>query len=181
MDTNNTTAAVETAEEKNVISIPTPISIVRNEVTMQYEKAEMTRGKNSGWVYPKLNVTKENLDSYIAHAGVDNVVKILDQVHKIKSQGWWEDALENSTNEDGTIDTDKAVLLFSKNATDFSARGESIPTLKARREELVALMTKLDTNASDFYMNFRSMSDEIKEINATIASKKRSKDDEDKE
>ena len=96
---------------------------------------------------------------------------------KLTAQGWWEDALENNTKE-GIVDYDAAVAVFSKLASDFSARGESIPALKLRREELVAAMTILDTNAPDFFIKFNDMSTEVKEINAIIASKKRKTDEE---
>lgn len=180
-----TTSAVSNvtnnSEDNQVDSVPSiqPISVTRNEVSVTYEEAEMTRGNNKGWKYPKLNITEENLDTFVAHIGPKIVAKKLDALMKLTAQGWWEDALENNTKE-GIVDYDAAVAVFSKLASDFSARGESIPALKLRREELVAAMTVLDTNAPDFFIKFNDMSTEVKEINAIIASKKR-KTDEDKD
>lgn len=156
----------------------TSADVPRNEVSLTFIHTEIMRGKEKGWNYLAPDVNEGNLDTVIAWMGRAIAASKLGAFLRGMSQGWWGDAEEEAKDkETGVLDMAKAYEVFAKLATDFSARGESIPKLKEAIEELVNQMTELDPTDGDFAMKFASYAKEVKELQLAISLKRRKTDE----
>lgn len=164
------------SEETTTVSATTipNIDITRSEVTLSYQETELMRGDNKGWKYPNITITADNLQDVIKHIGTEIIVDKLSAMMRVASQNWWEEATKASTDkETGKLNLDQAIAAFSKLATDFSARGDSIPELKKQIEELVNQITSADPTAEGFKAKVTDLSSKIKGLQAVILTKKR--------
>jgi hypothetical protein len=154
---------------------PLPSIVVkRNEIDLEFKSNTVTRGDNKGWQYLAPEVTAENVDSVVGWMDRKTAAKKLGGVLKQYSQGWYADAEEEATDtETGQVDKDKLVEVFGKLASDFSARGESIPELKGQIDELVELMTNLNPTDADFGTKFQSYAQEVKDLQLAISMQRR--------
>lgn len=149
------------------------IAVTRNDVELVYKEEQLKKGKDKGWKYPSIVVTQDNLSKIIGYMG-DKLLGKINTIFRQLTQGWWEEALEDAKDKvTGTVDLDKAIESFKKLATDFSARGESLPELKERINELVDQMTDLSTDDPEWATKFASMSAEIKQLKLDIEAKRR--------
>jgi hypothetical protein len=151
-----------------------PLQVKRNEAEIEFTDTEVHRGDEKGWPFLQPVVNLDNLDTVIAWIGRDNVAGKLGGMLRQLSQGWYEEAETQATDkETGKVNLQKCREVFTEMAQAFSARGESIPDLKNRIEELTNMMVDLDMGEDTDLKKFAEYAKEIKSLQVAVASKKR--------
>lgn len=165
----------EVAEQPKVKRTPlASLTVKRNETDGLFVDTEVKRGEDKGTPFLQPEVTESNLDTWIAWIGRNNVAAKLQATLRQLSQGWWFEALDQATDAvTKMLNMDKAREVYAELASSFSARGESIPALKAEIEELVNSMTELDMSDTNNIPKFQEYAAQIKSLNIAINSKKR--------
>lgn len=164
----------EVVEQKPKRTPLESLTVKRNETEGVFVDTEVKRGEDKGTPFLQPEVNETNLDTWIAWVGRSNVAAKLQATLRQLSQGWWGEAEDQATDKtSGVINMEKLREVFTELASSFSARGESIPALKAEIEELVNSMTELDMSNPVNIPKFQEYVAQIKSLNIAIASKKR--------
>lgn len=143
-----------------------PITVERNSVSLEFVQTEFSRGDNKGKSYPSLpKITDANRSQVLDWVGKEIVDEILSSRLKQKAQGWYNEATE----DDGTFKED----VFAEFAKNFSARGESIPELKEKIDELLEQFNTAMGGENPDYAAAKKIGEEIKSCKIAINSKKR--------
>lgn len=172
------TTEAQHAEAKPKRAKMHPMDINRNEADWTFVDTEVMKGAAKGWPYmaPE-KPTKETFDRWVQWVSMDIFLNKTWAMVKQYAQTWWELAEKAAKGEDGKIDHNKALDVFKTLASEFSARGDSIPTLMGQIEEYTNLMTALDLEDPEFGVKFKEYAEEVKKIQAVIATKRRDKDE----
>lgn len=150
-----------------------PLTVLRNDVELSATQTEVKKGDNKGLKYLAFDVNKENLPQVEAWVGVDTIVARIKAFLRQQCLNWWSDALEDNTNDEGQINLEKARADFTRWASEFSARGESIAELTEKQAELISAMTELDKKSPTYVADFTGMLDELTKIQNAISDKRR--------
>ena len=112
----------------SLASLPTSLTITRNNVDWGFNLAKKERGDNAGDPYmaPEA-VTESTLEDYIAWAGMDYVLQQLNAKERIVAQNVFDQAVME---DEEHINWDKLTTFH----TERSVRGETIPELEALRD-----------------------------------------------
>lgn len=149
---------------------PSP-TIERNGVNLAFGQEKFRRGekKKAGLTYlaPPAEVT---LDTYINFLGQEVAKEVIERQFKLWCQHWTNEAMDEAT---GTLDLTE----FEKFVKTLSARGETIKSLLARRDELFDQMAELDPTVPEDAVKFAKFASDAKKVKEALAEK-RSKDDE---
>lgn len=141
-----------------------PIVVERNKVNLTFPDTEFARGENKGKTYPAPpEITPANRQTVYEWVGYDILDEIITARLRQKAQGWYNEATE----DDGTFKLD----VFVEFAKNFSARGESIPELKAKIDELLETFSKAASAAN--MVVAQKVAEEIKACKIAINSKRR--------
>ena len=170
------TTVVDQNETEKLPNVPTinPIKVTRNDVELEYVQGELKKGPNKGWHFPFVKVTESNLNAVIGYISQKKIISKIQGIFSQLSKGWWEEAICEATDKvTGQVDYNKAEELFKQLAVDFSSRGESIPEIKDRIEDLVEELTNLDPTADNWAEEFKSKSAEIKDLRKALDEKRR--------
>lgn len=186
MTTENTNTQATTTKEAPKKFVPefAPVSVKRGkegeEVEFQFVPSQVKKGDNKGSEYlGPTEIKEDNLDTLIAWMGRKIAAAKLGAFIRQMSQGWFKAAVEESTDEKTKqVDKDKVYEWFTKFASEFSARGESIPALKLEIEELIEEMTSLDIADPDYANKARDIALQVKDLQMSIQSRKRGPRDE---
>lgn len=171
----NTTTTPAKEEKKKFVPQFKPVTVKRNDVEWKFEPAQVKKGedKDQEFLAPT-EATKEDANTFLTWMGVDNYLKKLLSGVRTLAQAWWFEALDQATDKTtGKVDEDKAYETFNQLASEFSARGESIPQLNAQIQEFVEMMTELDPTEDGAIEKITQYAQEIKKLKITIDSKKR--------
>ena len=165
----------ETEQLPNVPAIPS-IKVTRNDVELEYTEMELKKGPKKGWKFPAVKVGENNLNAVIGYISQKKILNKIQSFFSQLSKGWWEEAICEATDKvTGQVDLEKALEVFKQLAVDFSSRGESIPEIKDRIEDLVEELTNLDPTSDNWAEEFKSKSAEIKDLRKALDEKRRPK------
>lgn len=165
---------------------PKNVTVVRNEVSWDYNLETMKKKGNnperSAYVPSKPNdkIAERTTEKYLQHIGKE-VAPLVARVHRGMSSLWHNSAMLDSTPHDkdgnftGETDIEKFVTVFSKNAAEFSARGETLKSLREEEssltDELLSLMDDETLTNDERKAKVKELSTRIKEVKAAIADK----------
>jgi DNA repair ATPase RecN len=152
-----------------------PVVVKRNDVEWTFTPAQVKKGedKDAEFLSPT-EATNDMANTFLSWMGLDNWIKKAQSMVRTLAQNWWFEALDQATDKQtGKVDETKAYEVFNQLASEFSARGESIPQLKEQIQEFVEMMTELDPTADGAIEKITQYAQEIKKLNTTIQAKKR--------
>lgn len=159
--------------------LPEKLSIVRNEVSVDFVPTAYKRGKKAeaGEMYLTVpqNITFDELVKYV---GQDDARGILLARVNLLAQGWYESA---TTRMEGENEVSKPfdTAEFTKYATEFSARGlskdEILEAIKSGTDELLALLINTSLSAEDKQVKATALTKRIQGLNSDLASRKKEK------
>ena len=172
-DNVNTTGKAE--EKKKFVPQFKPLTVKRNDVEWTFNPSQVKKGEDKDLEFlAPAEATNEDANTFLTWMGMDNYLKKLVSGVRTLAQAWWFEALDQATDATtGKTDEAKAYEVFNQLASEFSARGESIPVLNAQIQEYVEMMTDLDPTAEGAIEKITQYAQEIKKLKVTIDSKKR--------
>lgn len=160
--------------EEIVANIPDGIEIERNGVSIPFVKTTVKRESKLGKGFPYLLPDKkwllqgDNFDKFVVFYGMQKLVS--DAIGKLKQR--CQEAANEATNDDGAFN----ITEFVNDIKSLSARGESIPMLREKLEDLMSDMTALATAglpATELETKFKALAEEVREVQEAINNKKR--------
>ena len=170
------------------------IAITRNNVSLVFPPAEVTKGSSKGSVVlrPKPVTNRDEMNNLINWMGENDAFQCLNAYIRSNALGWAQEAeeeacLEKVKDDKGNekivkIDEEKYIQSFVTLAQEFSARGETIKQLQERIDEKLAELSDLtESTADDAPIKMLEVAKELKRLQSAKASKKRKRQDDDDE
>jgi len=148
-------------------------SVTRNNLSLPFVPVKKTRGTSKS-EYPCLVLTKENLREGLEWLGEEVVLSLINPKLKQRCQNWFGEA---TVEADGTTPKPFDQEEFSKFASEFNARGESIKDLIAEKDELSLEMANLPWGTPGVEVKAQELGMRIRILLTAIENKRRKKDE----
>lgn len=137
-----------------------------------------TKGKRGDWkdrsfLAPVVN--KDTINDILAWCDTDIVVAVFAAEFSKRCQVWTEESTPDEGQPNAGIFNRDAFLDMARN---FSARGETMGTLKGQIEDLTAQITELDMSDPTSIAKVKEYAEQIKSLRSALENKKKPKKDE---
>lgn len=163
------------ADAKSLVPKPDDLNnvqVTRNGVTVTFVPTQIKKGKTVGTWYLGLDPAT-SWENRVTYMGLDKVQELVAAKQNALAQGWTDEA---TNAEDHAVAPNKFNEEdFIKNATEFSARGETIAELTAQRNDAVIELTEMANETEEEQLAVNKQIALIKQLGKDILSKKRVK------